>query len=279
MDPATDEFVQLSDDVRIHVVRTSPPSPSAPSPTLVFLHFWGGSAATWSGVTALLSERYPTVAIDFRGWGSSTGPDDRDAYSIIDLAKDVEAVLAKLNLATSDVVISGHSMGGKVAQAVAGRNNVPGLRGLVLVAPAPPTQLNIPEDIREQQRHAYDSEENADFVARNVLTAPDSGLSDEAFKAVVRDMLRGNEAAKFAWPMITLHEGIVNLARAINLPTLVIAGEKDVVEPPSRVESELMGTIQGAKMVIQEGTGHLMPIEKPTGLSEHITRFLGTINS
>ena len=37
-------------------------------PTLVFLHYWGGSSRTWAPVVARLEDR-DTVTIDFRGWG------------------------------------------------------------------------------------------------------------------------------------------------------------------------------------------------------------------
>lgn len=39
-------------------------------PTLVFLHYWGGSARTWAPVIDRLEGR-GTLSIDFRGWGRS----------------------------------------------------------------------------------------------------------------------------------------------------------------------------------------------------------------
>ena len=52
------------------------------------------------------------------------------------MADDVEVVTQRLSL--NRFILVGHSMGGKVAQIVAGRRRT-GLMGLVLVAPAPPT--------------------------------------------------------------------------------------------------------------------------------------------
>jgi 3-oxoadipate enol-lactonase len=45
------------------------------------------------------------------------------------LAEDIETVISKLN--AHDIVLVGHSMGGKVAQLITGRKNVKGIRGLV----------------------------------------------------------------------------------------------------------------------------------------------------
>ena len=60
----------------------------------------------------------------------------------------------------------------------------PGLAGLVLVAPAPPTPQNIPEPAKQAQLHAYDNRENA-LEALAFLTAfppsetiPDQILAD-----------------------------------------------------------------------------------------------------
>jgi pimeloyl-ACP methyl ester carboxylesterase len=103
-----------------------------PGPTLLFLHYWGGSAKTWDAVINALPER-DTVAITQRGWGESArlgGP-----YGLQQFADDVETIIDRLDL--SEVVPVGHSTGGKVAQIMAGRGT-PTLTRLILVAPAPP---------------------------------------------------------------------------------------------------------------------------------------------
>jgi pimeloyl-ACP methyl ester carboxylesterase len=134
-------------------------------PTLLFLHYWGGSARTWNAVTAQLSTNFRCIAYDQRGWGQSDAPEQ--GYSIRDLALDAAHIVEALRL--HRYVLVGHSMGGKVAQFLASQRP-PGLVGLVLVAPATPTPQNLPEPAKQAQLHAYDDRENA-LKAMAFLTA------------------------------------------------------------------------------------------------------------
>src|SRR5271168_4401937 len=110
---------------------------------VVFLHCWGGSTRTWDHVIAALPPGYRTVAVDQRGWGSSEHP--TSGYSLAELADDTEGAIEALGL--ERYILVGHSMGGKTVQFLASRRPK-GLAGLVLVAPAPPSPFNVPEELR-----------------------------------------------------------------------------------------------------------------------------------
>ncbi|EEA23893.1 conserved hypothetical protein [Talaromyces marneffei ATCC 18224] len=159
----TMEFVQTSPETKIHLRLVKESSISDSSPLLVFLHYWGGSSSTWYKLTSpdsptSLSARYPSISINNRGWGQSTGPTAESGatgkdYSIAPLAQDLVAVLQSLatNEATASIakdngiVLVGHSMGAKVALAALEKlsDDILALvKGLVLVAPAPPTRVS-----------------------------------------------------------------------------------------------------------------------------------------
>jgi pimeloyl-ACP methyl ester carboxylesterase len=124
-------------------------------PAIVFLHYWGGTSRTWSKVVAQLQSKFTTVAYDARGWGRS---DKRAAgYRLSDLADEALSLIERLGVKT--YVLVGHSLGGKISQLVASRNPR-GLKGLVLVAPAPPSPLRFTDEAREIQIHVYDNREN-----------------------------------------------------------------------------------------------------------------------
>ena len=115
----------------------------AGEPALIFLPDWGGSSRTWRIVIDRLGDKSRCIALDQRGWGASIATDAR--YDLSVMADDAEAVARQLGLGR--YVLVGHSMGGKVAQIVAARRPKE-LVGLVLIAPAPPTRMPVPETVR-----------------------------------------------------------------------------------------------------------------------------------
>ncbi|KAK6222008.1 hypothetical protein LQW54_001229 [Pestalotiopsis sp. IQ-011] len=230
-------------------------------------------------MVSLLSPTYPTLAIDFRGWGASTGPSRADAYSISDLAGDVEQVIRQR--VVGEFVLIGHSMGAKVAQLLAGTYDSQSshaearLRAMVLVCPAPPTPLVLPEDMKHQQIHAYDNAGSAEFVVRNVLTA--SKLDQHTVDALVLDMLQGNSHARAAWPAYAMVQDILSDGWKVEIPSLVIAAEDDVVEPVERIRTGVVLRLKQAEFAIIKGSGHLLPVEAPQAAAETMQQFLQTL--
>jgi pimeloyl-ACP methyl ester carboxylesterase len=169
---------------------------------------------------------------------------------LADLAADAEGVIAALNL--QRYVLVGHSMGGKVAQLMASRQPA-GLAGLVLVAPSPPSPMVMPAAAREMMAGAYASRETVEATIDHVLTA--KPLRTEDREQVIEDSLRGSPPAKIAWPRLTSLEDIAAYVGDINVPTLVIAGALDRVDPPIRLQAELLPRIPQAVMHVLPGTG------------------------
>ncbi|WP_407159194.1 alpha/beta fold hydrolase [Bradyrhizobium sp. STM 3557] len=234
--------------------------------SLVFLHYWGGSSGTWRHVTSKLVPAFHTIAIDHRGWGQSDAP--ADGYGLADLAADAEGVIQALNL--QRYVLVGHSMGGKVAQLMASRRP-PGLVGLVLVAPSPPTPMAMPAQAREMMAGAYASRETVEATIDNVLTARPLSAGDR--EQVITDSLRGAPPAKRAWPRVTSLEDIGRQAGSISVPTAVIVGEFDKVDTVEVLRNELLPRIPQAVLHVMLGIGHLPMLEAPDALTLLIEKF------
>ena len=235
-------------------------------PTLVFLHYWGGTHRTWNAVTAELTSDYRVVAYDMRGWGRSSAAGD--GYSIDALAHEAMALIKQLGLST--YVLVGHSMGGKVAQLMASRRPE-GLMGLVLVAPATPTPADLNEEAKQQQMHAYD---NRDTVLQTIGFLCARTPSAEIVEQIVADSLSGTPEAKLAWPTDGMAEDISAHVSQMDVPTLVLAGEMDRLDSVDQHRREVIARIPGSKIEIIKGSGHLLPIDEPIQTAQAIRRFV-----
>ena len=236
-----------------------------PGPTLLFLHYWGGSARTWDSVLTLLDPETPVASYDHRGWGRSAalpGP-----FDLAQLASDATAVVETLH---TDVVLVGHSMGGKVAQLLAARRPA-ALTGLILVAPAPPEPAAaVTPQYRRELAQAYDSPEAVAFALDHVLTA--APVTGPARSAAVEDSLSAAAPARTEWPMNGIAEDITTAARGISVDTVVIAGARDVVEPVEVLRRHLLPFIPRARLRVIDASGHLIPLEAPQALAEQLAR-------
>ncbi|MFI9721817.1 alpha/beta fold hydrolase [Streptomyces sp. NPDC052396] len=241
-------------------------------PTLVLVHYWGGSARTWDAVVAELPADRDTVCFDQRGWNASRalpGP-----YHLGQLADDLLDMIAGLGL--DRYVLAGHSMGGKVSQLVAARRPA-GLAGLVLLAPAPPRPpATVTTEYRQALGHAYDSAETVEQALQHALTA--CPLAPAARRAVVRDSLAAaDDAVRAEWPMRGIAADITDAAAAIAVPVLVLAGEHDRVEPPEVLRRCLLPHIPQARLTVIPGSGHLLPLEAPVAAAAELESFVAGV--
>lgn len=250
-----------SNGIELHVEQRG-----AGTPALVFLHYWGGSTRTWRHVINVLAPEFRTVAIDQRGWGQSGAP--VSGYALADMADDAQSAIETLGL--ERYILIGHSMGGKVSQLLASRGPR-GLIGLVLVAPAPPSPMELPLDVRQGMVGAYASRQSIIATVEQVL-APE-GLDPEDLETVIADSLAGAPAAREAWPLVTSQEDITAAVMAIDVPVMVLSGEHDRVDPPEVLRRELLPRIPQAQLYVLPGIGHLAPLQAPGDIAELVRAF------
>lgn len=99
------------------------------------------------------------------------------------------------NLGSAAMFWSATPRGGKVAQIVAGHWPKE-LVGMVLIAPAPPTPMPVPEAVRAGMLQSYGSR---DGVLQALAVLGGEPLSSEFREQVIEDTLRGAPEAKRAW--------------------------------------------------------------------------------
>lgn len=238
-------------------------------PALVFLHYWGGSARTWDAVAARLPARRHRVLVNHRGWGASRAMDGR--YDLEALADDVEAVVEDREIAR--YVLVGHSMGGKVAQVLAGRRTR-GLAGLVLVAPAPPTPMEVPAEVRAGMLASYQSREGV-LQALEVLAGPALGEAER--EQVIADTLRGEAGAKRYWPEQGMLADVSAALNGAEVPVEVLVAGEDQVEREAVLRPVLSRFLPQARFTLVPNSGHLIPLEAPEAVASSCERMCGAL--
>jgi pimeloyl-ACP methyl ester carboxylesterase len=210
------------------------------------------------------------IAVDQRGWGESIATDGR--YDLAAMADDVLGVAQVLGL--QRFVLVGHSMGGKVAQIVAARRQA-SLLGMVLVAPAPPTPMPVPEAQRDVMLASYGSREG---VQQALTVLAGSPLSDVARDRVIEDTLRGAPEAKREWTEHGMIADVSTGLEAVTVPTVVVIGDRDQVEHEPLLRQAFGRFLPHATFRVLAGVGHLSPLERPDEVAAACLDLLASID-
>ena len=230
--------------------------------TVVLLHAFGGSSRSWDLVAPRLA--HPCVAPNLRGFGGSPAPEG--AYDVESYAKDVLALVAGLE----DYVLVGHSMGGKFALAAAAQRPR-GLRGLVLVAPSPPTPEPMAPEERRRLLEGYGDLRVATETVRNIVRRP---IPQDVRTSTVHDYLAATERAWAAWLQVGSLEDIADAMGAVDVPVRIVVGSEDPVVGPKTQRDEVASRLADASIAEVPDAGHLLPIEAPDAVADAIAGLL-----
>ncbi len=233
-------------------------------PSLVFLHYFGGSSCAWTEVVEKLATDYHCVAPDLRGFGASNALPEN--YAVKDYADDVADLISILTL--ENYALIGHSMGGKIALALAAQKPK-NLQSLILLAPSPPTPEPIKEDEREKQLASHG---NRCVATDTVCQAAGGRLPGEIFARAINDNLRTSRLAWKWWLEAGSREDISSEVKKINVPVLVAAGERDEAMTPELLKTEIVRRVKNASLIVVPEVKHLLPLEAPEKIADLIRR-------
>ncbi len=238
--------------------------------TLVFLHHFGGAGRTWTEVIARLENDFRCIAPALKGFGNANVPPGT-RFAMDDYANDVAELVRARGL--TRWVLVGHSMGGKIALALAARRPG-GLAALVLVAPSPPSPEPMTDAGHAQSHAACGDPEAARGIVAMITGDP---LPDALRERTVADMICASPAAWQAWLDAGSRENIVDRMSALAVPAFVLAGERDPVVPAALLEREVVSRLTAAqtRLLVIPGAGHLLPLEAPSAVARQIREAAG----
>ncbi|MVN23194.1 alpha/beta fold hydrolase [Mucilaginibacter arboris] len=229
--------------------------------TLVFLHYFGGSAQSWLGVMALLQNDFNCIALNLPGFG---GEPALPEPSIANYTSFIREKLESLNI--ESYVLIGHSMAGKIAVDVATNEPNFAVKQLILVAPSPPTVEHISDEELQRMLHHPNQIEAETTARKNTLKR----LTQEQYELVIKNNLETDQNTWNWWLTEGVNHSIADDAAHLFLPITVLASEDDPAISFESTLKETMPHLPDAKLITTKGVGHLIPMEAPEWLAEQI---------
>lgn len=284
--------VVADDGTCLHAEVDEPAGSRSGAPTVVLVHGWGLTRQSWHYQRAALRATHRVVVYDQRSHGSSewSAPD----HSTIDqLAADLRTVLQQL-VPTGTVALVGHSMGGMAVMALArldpdlvrdrvvavalvatssghlGRH-ARGLPASSLSRLSPLLRASVdkaPWLVEAPRRLAADLSYDA---VRRYGFGPNP---QEAHVAFADRMLADAPVGVYTafWPLFVNLDLSDVLPAFTDLPTLVVAGARDVMTPVA-LSRRLAEVIRTAELVVLPDSGHLLMLER----HEELTALLAAL--
>ena len=234
-------------------------------PVLLLIPGMLNTPAVWAKVVPLLND-----VADVRILNVQT------QTSIGDMATDALALLHDVP-AEQPVVVCGFSMGGFVTigliAACAHK-----IRAVCLLSTS--GRPEFPENAAQREKTiaalARDFDKTTLGIAR-FCTGP-AGQQDAALMDEILTTMRAvgpNAAIAQNRAIMARGDHRAALAR-LNMPVLVLCGKDDLVTPPECSE-ELAALIPGAQLKWLETTGHMVPMEQPAALADHLKKFMAHV--
>jgi 2-succinyl-6-hydroxy-2,4-cyclohexadiene-1-carboxylate synthase len=235
--------------------------------SLVLLHGFTHTGASWAGVAAALPERYRPIAPDIRGHGRAGDVRPVSLAAVID---DVAAAAA------DRFALAGYSMGGRIAlhAALALGERVSALT-LIGATPGIAGEGERRRRRRDDERLAAEIEGMSieAFAARWSDTPVLAGQPPDVRAAAHADRLR-NSPAGLAAALRGLGTGALpslwERLGELSVPVRLLVGERDTKF--TGVAEEMADRIAGAQLVVVPEVGHAVHLEAP----EAVAALLGT---
>lgn len=250
-----------------------------------------------------LARHYQLIFIDERGSGRSQTLEDVSAYTVENMADDVEAVRQALGL--GQVSLLGHSYGGVLAQAYALKYQK-NLSSLILASTFSSTKaLNevfasmkekMPPELRDRINrlesdglygHGKDYEKN-----RYTTEYMNAAWGDGYFPYLYRNHPDPNydpiDNGKMSWALYREMWGshgefivdgnlksveYTDRLATIKVPTLLLVGDHDECDPS--MSKVMQAKIAGSKLVILPESGHMTFVDQPVLFEKSVEEFLG----
>lgn len=214
---------------------------SSKKTTLVFLHGWGQNIQMMEPLANGFEKDFNILIVDLPGFGKSEEP--HNTWTVYDYADCINELIKSLNI--KDVILLGHSFGGKISLIYASKYKVNKL--IVFASPFCKEIKKVPLKTK---------------IYKIIKKTP--GL--KVFTNIVKNMIGSVDYKNASETMRNILVSTVNLEiyediKKIKCPTLIIWGTLDTAVPIKRAY-ELEKLIDDAGVVAYEGATHYAYLER-----------------
>lgn len=220
---------------------------------VVLLHGWGQNIAMMRPIGDRLQKHHRITILDFPGFGESEEP--KAALTVYDYCEILEELLKKLNV--KKPVVMGHSFGGRIAIIYASRNEVD--KVVLFGSPCirkeeqPSLKLKMLRSLKK-----IPGINKLEGFAKNHMGSRDYKNASEIMKKILVNVV---------------NEDLSECAKKINVPTLLIWGDRDT-EAPVEDAKELEKIIPDAGLIILPNSTHYAYLENLPQVINILNNFL-----
>ena len=240
-------------------------------PPLVLLHgYVGDGLTTWRRQVEGLCEEFTVVAWDAPGAGDSSDPPE--SFGMAGYADCLAGFVDRLRLEKPHV--AGLSFGGALALELCRRPPAVPMT-LILASAYAGWGGSLSAEVAEQRlQQALVLADLApdEFMGALLPTMFSEATAPETVDEFGASMLAFHPAGFRAMARASA-EDLRDVLPGINLPTLLVYGDKDV-RAPLTVAEDLEAAISGSMLVVLPDTGHLCNIEAPDDFNRAVRNFL-----
>jgi pimeloyl-ACP methyl ester carboxylesterase len=265
--------------------------------TVVLAHGWTENRTYWiHQIRGLSAAGVRVVAYDLRGHGDSD-PAAAGDYSIARFGEDLQAVLVSCAPDPGRTVVAGHSLGAmaivawaerhqvteRVAAAVLLNTGVGDLIAEQLLIPLPKVAQAVNRAVAVHgllgNRAPLPRFSNPLIhgLIRYVAFGPTATPAQIAFyeRMLIASPPDARASIGIALSEIELYDALPRLT----VPTVVIAGERDRLTPPSHARriAELLPALE--RLLVLPDTGHMAPLERPAEVTAALAGLAQKVNA
>jgi pimeloyl-ACP methyl ester carboxylesterase len=230
-------------------------------PPIILIHGAGGSYLSWSPqIRRLAGEKI--YAPDLPGHGQSEGT---GRQSIEEYADDVINFMDAESIQAA--VLAGISMGSAIALMLV-LKSPQRVAGLVLIGGG--AKMPVAKNTLGTIGKADTFESTVEFINTNFFSP---AASQDLIRLSKQGLLKTNPSVMLGDFLACNRFDVADRLADIQIPTLVLCGEKDKMMPP-KFSTSLRDAIPNAQLSIVENAGHMLQLEQPDAVADAMKQFV-----